>query len=417
MMDRAIKKRKWGLKRIFGLLLTGGIVFVTAYYFFYQDKSSKLNVRAEKIIISTVSKDSFQEFIPILGKVQPVTTVYLDAIEGGRVEKKFVEAGAWVKKGDKILQLSNTNLVLNLMQREAEYFTQVDNLQKSRLSLEQYRLNYTTLMTDLNYQLKTEKRLFNENTVLFKKNIISQQQYTSHKDKHEYLLEKKRLAEKNYEQETHFRQVQIEQLEASLRRMNSNLDIIREKQDNLTIRAPLDGQLTVLNVEMGESKTLGQRLGQINVMKELKVRAGIDEHYIARIEKGRVGTFEFAGKTSELKIGKIFPDVRGGQFQIDMKFLKKSPKGIRIGQTLHIKLALGDLTSAIIIPRGGFFQSTAGQWIYVLDGSGGFAIKRGIKLGRQNSDAFEVLEGLSPGEKVITSNYDNFENMDKLVLK
>jgi HlyD family secretion protein len=303
------------------------------------------------------------------------------------------------------------------MQREAEYFNQADNLQKSRLSLEQYRLNYTTLMTELNYQLKTEKRLYNENTALFKKKIISQQQYTTHKDKYEYLLEKKRLAKKNYDQETRFRQVQIGQLEASLKRMNSNLDIIREKLDNLTIRAPLDGQLTVLNAEMGESKKPGQRLGQINVMKELKVRAGIDEHYIARIENGKVGTFEFAGETSELKIYKIFPDVSEGQFKIDMKFVQKPPKGIRIGQTLHIRLALGDLTSAIIIPRGGFFQSTAGRWVYVLDGSGDFAIKRRIKLGRQNSDAFEVLEGLSPGEKVITSNYDNFENMDKLVLK
>jgi HlyD family secretion protein len=417
MMDRPIKKRKWGLKRIFGLLLIGCITFIAVYYFFYQDKSSRLNVRAEKIIISTVSEASFQEFIPILGNVQPVTTVYLDAIEGGRVEEKYVEAGAWVKKGDKILQLSNTNLVLNLMQREAEYFNQADNLQKSRLSLEQYRLNYTTLMTELNYQLKTEKRLYNENAALFRKKIISQQQYTTHKDKYEYLLEKKRLAKKNYDQETRFRQVQIGQLEASLKRMNSNLDIIREKLDNLTIRAPLDGQLTVLNAEMGESKKPGQRLGQINVMKELKVRAGIDEHYIARIENGKVGTFEFAGETSELKIYKIFPDVSEGQFKIDMKFVQKPPKGIRIGQTLHIRLALGDLTSAIIIPRGGFFQSTAGRWVYVLDGSGDFAIKRRIKLGRQNSDAFEVLEGLSPGEKVITSNYDNFENMDKLVLK
>ena len=191
MMDRPIKKKKWGLKRIFGLLIVGGIVFTTVYYFFYQDKSSKLNVHAEKIIISTVSKDSFQEFIPILGKVQPVTMVYLDAMEGGRVEKKFIEAGDWVKKGDKIIELSNTTLVLNLAQREAEYFNQKDILQKSRLSMEQYRLNNETLKADLEYQIKKEKRLFDENSELFDKRIISMQQYLTNKDKYEYLLEKK----------------------------------------------------------------------------------------------------------------------------------------------------------------------------------------------------------------------------------
>jgi HlyD family secretion protein len=326
MMDRAIKKKKWGLKRIFGLLLTFGIVFVTAYYFFYQDKSSKLNVRAEKIIISTASKDSFQEFIPILGKVQPVTMVYLDAMEGGRVEKKFMEAGDWVKKEDKIIELSNTTLVLNLAQREAEYFNQKDILQKSRLSMEQYRLNNETLMAELEYQIKKEKRLFDENSELFNKKIISRQKYLTNRDRYEYLLEKKRLSEKNYEQEIRLRKVNIEQAESSLKRMNSYIDIIRERLDKLTIRAPISGQLTVLNAEIGESKNPGQRLGEINVMKDLKVRAGIDEHYISRIEKGKMGSFEFASIESELEIEKIFPQVREGQFQVDMKFTAPPPK-------------------------------------------------------------------------------------------
>lgn len=417
MMDRPIKKKKWGLKRIFGLLMTGGIVFTAVYYFIYQDKSSKLNVNAEKIIISNVSKESFQEFIPILGKVQPVTMVYLDAMEGGRVEKKYIEAGDWVKKGDKIIELSNTTLVLNLAQREAEYFNQKDILQKSRLSMEQYRLNNETLMADLEYQIKKEKRLFDENSELFDKRIISRQQYLTNKDRYEYLLEKKRLSKKNYKQEIHLRKVNIEQAELSLKRMNSYIDIIRERLDKLTIRAPISGQLTVFNAEIGESKKPGQRLGEINVMKDLKVRAGIDEHYISRIEKGKMGSFEFASIESELEIEKIFPQVREGQFQVDMKFTAPLPNGIRIGQTLHIKLTLGALTTAIIIPKGGFFQSTAGQWIYVLDGSNDMAIKRKIKIGRQNTDSFEILEGLEPGEKVITSSYDNFEKIDKLIIK
>jgi HlyD family secretion protein len=416
-MDRKIEKRKWGLKRLSWMAAIALIAFIAAYYFLYQDSRSKLNVRAEKIIISTVSQEPFQEFIPVLGMVLPVTTVYLDAIEGGRVEKKFVEAGAWVKEGDKIIQLSNTNLVINLMQREAEYFTQVDNLQKARLSMEQYKLNYATQEADLDYQFKKEQREYDKNKSLFEKKTISEKEYVTCKDKYDYLAEKRILAERNFKQETHFREVQIEQLEASLKRMNSNLDIIKEKLDALTIKAPISGQLASLNAEIGESKTLGQRLGQINVMTELKVLAGIDEHYIARVKEGKLGTFEFTGDTSEIEINKIFPDVREGQFRVEMKFSKKPPEEIRIGQTLHIKLALGDLSTVKTIPRGGFYQSTAGQWVYVLDESGEFAIKRDIKLGRQNAEAFEVLAGLNPGEKVITSNYDNFEGMDKLILK
>ena len=416
-MDRQIKKRKWGLKRISGLAAIALIAFIVAYYFLYQDTSSKLNVRAEKIIISAVSEESFQEFIPVLGMVLPVTTAYLDAIEGGRVEKKYIEAGAWVKKGDKILLLSNTNLVINVMQREAEYFNQVDNLQKARLSMEQYKLNYATLEADLDYQFKKEQREYEKNKSLFAKKTISRKEYESCKDKYDYLAQKRILAEKNFKQENHFRKVQIEQLEASLKRIDSNLDIIKEKLDALTIKAPISGQLASLNAEIGQSKLLGQRLGQINVMTELKVLAGIDEHYIARVKEGKAGTFDFDGETSEVGVSKIFPDVREGQFRVEMKFSKKPPKDIRIGQTLHIKLALGDLSKAIIIPRGGFYQSTAGQWVYVLDESGEFAIKRDIKLGRKNAEAFEILAGLKTGEKVITSNYDNFEGMDKLILK
>jgi len=417
MMDRPIKKKKWVRKVFYGLVLIGGVVFLTGYHFLYQDNTSKLNVNTQKIIISTVSKDSFQEFIPALGKVETAEMVYLDAMEGGRVEKKFVEAGASVKKGDKLIKLSNTDLVLKLMQQEAEYFNQRDNLQKARLSMEQNRLDYTTLLNDLDYQIKTEKRLYDENRVLFEKKIISKTEYIKVKERYEYLIKKKQLATQNYKQETHFRQVQIEQQEASINRMGSNLDIIKEKLENLTIIAPIDGQLTVFDAEIGESKKMGERLGQINVMKNLLARVEIDEHYISRIEKGNIGTFEFAGETSKLKIQKIFPEVRENQFEVEMTFIDKPPEGVRIGQTLHIKLVLGDSESVVRIPRGGFYQSTAGQWVYVIDESGNFAVKRKTRLGRQNSDFFEVLEGLTPGEKIITSNYDSFENMDKLVLK
>ena len=416
-MDRVKEKKRFKLKHIISFLLIVGIAGGITYQLKFSDNASRLNVKTSKIIVSTVERAAFQEFIPVIGMVLPVTTVYLDAIEGGRVEKKFIEAGAWVKKGDPIIQLSNTNLVLNLMQREAEYFNQSDNLQKTKLSLEQYRLNYTTLMTDLDYQIKSEKRVYEQNSVLFNKKVIPEQQYVAAKDKYEYVLEKKRLAEKNYVQENKFRNIQIEQLVASLKRMNSNLDIIKDKFDALTIKAPIKGQLTTLNAEIGESKNLGQRLGQINVMTALKVKAGIDEHYISRVKVGKKGTFDFANKTEGVEVIKIFPDVREGQFQVELSFGKKLPEGIRIGQTVHIKLSLGELSEVIALPRGGFFQSTAGKWVYMLADNGAAAIKRDIRLGRQNADVFEVLSGLQPGDKVITSNYDNFENIDKLILK
>ncbi|MBW2061198.1 MAG: efflux RND transporter periplasmic adaptor subunit [Deltaproteobacteria bacterium] len=420
-MDRQIKKKWFGPKQISWLVFVVIIAIFAVYYFFYQDTSSKLNVRTEKIIISTITEEPFQEFIPVLGKVMPVTTVFLDAIEGGRVEKKFVEAGAWVKEGDKILHLSNTNLVINIMQREAEYVTQSDNLQKSRLSMEQKKLAHITLMAELDYQLQTKMRDYEQSEALFQKKVISRKKYADDKEIYEYLIRKKRLAEENFTQEINFRQVQIEQFEASLKRMSANLELIKEKLESLTIRAPISGQLTVLNAEIGESKALGQRLGQINVMDDLKIITGIDEHYIARVKEGNIGTFDLEGSTHEVthevNIVKILPDVREGQFVVELKFIKNPLSEIRIGQTLHIKLTLGELTKVITVPRGGFYQSTAGQWIYVLDSTGSFATKRSIRLGRKNADVFEVLEGLNPREKVITSNYDNFEDMDKLILK
>jgi len=416
-MDRVIKKKRFKLKYLIGLLIIGGAASGATYQIKFGDTSSRLNVKMEKIIISKVEKIAFREFIPVQGMVLPVTTVYLDAIEGGRVEKKYIEAGAWVKKGDPIIQLSNTNLVLNLMQREAEYFNQSDNLQKARLSLEQYKLNYVTLKTDLDYQIKAEKRILDQNTVLYNKKVIPKQQFIAARDKCEWLQEKRRLSEQNFIQETNFRKIQIEQLEASLKRMNSNLDIIKEKFEALTIKAPIKGQLTTLKAEIGESKALGQRIGQINVMTDLKVKAGIDEHYISRVKVGKKGTFEFANNTLGVEVNKIFPDVREGQFLVEMTFGKKLPEGIRIGQTLYIKLSLGELSEVIALPRGGFYQSTAGKWVYKLLENGAIAVKQPIRLGRQNADVFEVLSGLKPGDKVITSNYDNFEKMDKLVLK
>ncbi len=417
-MDRQIKKKRFTPKRIIGFGLGGLFFVVVIYNLVFGDRSSKLNVEIEKITISTVSMGPFVEFIPVTGTVLPIKTVYLDAIEGGRVEKKIIEAGTFVKEGDPILQLSNTNLLLDIMFREAEFFEQQNNLRNTRLEMERYRLALKQQMVEIDYQIKQLKRRYGRGTELRNRNLISQEEYDQLKDEYEYNIKRRDLALVTYEQDSVFRQVQIGQLEASIDRMQSNLGIVKKKLDNLVVKAPITGQLTSLNAEVGESKSPGQRLGQVDVLDGFKVRASPDEHYLARITLGLPARFDFAGGTYELITKKIFPEIRDGRFDIDLEFVGVEPKGIRRGQTVHIRLDLGDLDEAtVLLNRGGFWQKTGGQWVYLVDKSGEFATKRMIRLGRQNTQVYEVLAGLEPGEKVITSTYDSFGDIDKLILK
>ncbi|MCK4417206.1 MAG: HlyD family efflux transporter periplasmic adaptor subunit [Candidatus Latescibacteria bacterium] len=415
-MDRPIEKKRWTPKRIVGLSLIGVLIFITVYGLI-KSRGSKLNVAAERLTIVTVNKGPFQEFIPVVGSVLPIKTIYLDAVEGGRVEKLFVEAGSLIRKGDEILKLANTNLLLDIMYREAQLYEQSNNLRNTRLAMEQNRLALRRELVELDYQIQQQERTYDRNTELAKKDLVSQQEYEQAKDEYEYLLKRKDLALETQKQDSVFRRVQIEQLEASVKRMQTNLGLVKQKLENLVIRAPIGGQLTSLYAEIGESKSPGERLGQIDVLEGFKVRAAIDEHYIARIEIGRTGTFDLAGKSYKLMVKKIYPEVREGRFEVDMEFDGASPQGIRRGQTLHIRLELGELSEAVLLSRGGFYQKTGGQWVYVLDPSGAFATKRPIRLGRQNPQVFEVLEGLEPGERVITSTYDSFGDIDKLILK
>ncbi|MCH8125407.1 efflux transporter periplasmic adaptor subunit [candidate division KSB1 bacterium] len=417
-MDRQIKKKRFTPKRIIGFGLGGLFFVVVIYNLVFGDRSSKLNVEIEKITISTVSMGPFVEFIPVTGTVLPIKTVYLDAIEGGRVEKKIIEAGTFVKEGDPILQLSNTNLLLDIMFREAEFFEQQNNLRNTRLEMERYRLALKQQMVEIDYQIKQLKRRYGRGTELRNRNLISQEEYDQLKDEYEYNIKRRDLALVTYEQDSVFRKVQIGQLEASIDRMQSNLGIVKKKLDNLVVKAPITGQLTSLNAEVGESKSPGQRLGQVDVLDGFKVRASPDEHYLARITLGLPARFDFAGGTYELITKKIFPEIRDGRFDIDLEFVGVEPKGIRRGQTVHIRLDLGDLDEAtVLLNRGGFWQKTGGQWVYLVDKSGEFATKRMIRLGRQNTQVYEVLAGLEPGEKVITSTYDSFGDIDKLILK
>jgi len=415
-MDRILEKKKWPPKRIIIYGLTGIFAIIIIYNLLFGDTSSKLNVETEKITISTVSNGPFKEYIPITGNVIPIKTVYLDAIEGGRVEKLFLEAGTMVEKGDEILQLGNTNLLMDIMFREAEFFEQSNNLRNTRLAMQQNRLNLKSELIQLDYQQKMIERDFRRKKELLKENLISQLEFEQSQDEHEYNTKRRELAIESYKQDSLFRKIQISQLEASLARMQNNLALVKTKLENLTIRAPISGHLTSLNAEIGESKSRGERLGQVDVLEGFKVRAAVDEYHLSRIQRGLEGEFDFAGGTHKIIVDKIYPEIRDGRFDIDLIFTDSEPQGITRGLTSHIRLELGNLSEATLLPRGGFYQKTGGQWVFVLDESGDFAGKRDIRLGMQNPQMFEVLEGLKPGERVITSSYESFGDNDVLVL-
>ncbi len=415
-MDRTIEKKKWPPKKIISYSLGSIFIFIVIYNLLFGDTSSKLNVESEKLTISTVTKGPFKEYIPITGTIIPIRTVYLDAVEGGRVEKLFLEAGSMVEEGDEILQLGNTNLLMDIMFREAEFFEQSNNLRNTRLAMEQNRLNLKSQLIDLDYQIKIYRRNYIQKKKLSEENLISNLEFEQSRDEYEYTIERRELAIESYKQDSIFRKIQIQQLEVSLTRMQKNLALVKTKLDNLIIKAPISGHLTSLNAEIGESKTRGERLGQVDVLEGFKARAGVDEYHLSRINKGLTGEFDFAGSNYTLRADKIFPEIRDGRFDIDLVFTDREPDGIRRGQTLHIRLELGNLSQAILLPRGGFYQKTGGQWVYVLDKNGDRAHKKNIRLGMQNPQMFEVLEGLEPGEKVITSSYDSFGDNDVLVL-
>jgi HlyD family secretion protein len=404
-MDRKIKKNKFKAKRIAWMLLAAGFFAFCFHKFVFGDYSAKLNVKRERITIATVHQGVFQEYIPVIGAVIPKKTIFLDAAEGGRVEKRFVEAGAYVSKGQKILTLANTDMLLDIMNREAEFIQLNNDLRNAQLIMEQNELELRSQLLEIDYKIKQLKRKYQREKKLMDKKIIAAEQFEDTKTEYEYLRQKKELTQRTFDHDTRFRKHQIKQIEASLKRMDSNLKIAKQKLADLTLKAPDTGHLTSLSAEIGESKKQGERLGQIDILDGFKIRVPVDEHYLARINTGQHGEFTFNEKTYRLTISKIYPEVRDGRFEIDMRFEDVQPKGITRGQTLHIRLELGNLSTAVLLPRGGFYQNTGGQWIYLIDDRGEFAIKRKINLGRQNPVVFEVLAGLHPGERVITSSY------------
>lgn len=415
-MDRKIEKKKWPPKKIAAYSGTILMAIFIIYQLFFSDKSSRLNVDQERLVIYTVHNGEFQEFIPVIGTVIPIKTIYLDAIEGGTVEQIYLEAGSFVNQGDPIMKLTNTKLLLDIMYREAELFQQSNNLRNTRLAMEQNALIIKAQLMDLEFEIKKTFRDYNNQKSLVDQNLIAVQEFETTKDEYEYLNDKLALTLQSYHQDSVFREIQMEQLEASLVRMENNLEIVKQDMGNLIIKAPVSGQLTSRNAEIGESKTRGERLGQIDVLDGFKLLIAVDEYYISRISIGQKGTFTFAGKKHELRVGKVYPEVLNGRFEVDMEFISEEPEGIRRGQSQHIRLELGDPGEGLLLARGGFFQKTGGQWVYLMDESGEFAVKQPIRLGRQNTEVFEVLEGLNPGDRVITSSYDSYGDVDKLLI-
>lgn len=416
-MDRVIEKKKWSSKK---LLTIGGVVALVALlagsYYFTQG-ASRLNVDPERITISEITKGVFQETIPVNGIVLPVTTIYLDATEGGRVEEKYVEDGAMMTKGQPILRLSNTDLELSLSNQETQVFNVLTQMQISKNNADQNTITRLNQMAEVDNALKEAERLYKVNERLYNQKAIGKQEYQSSQNLYDYQVRRKALTVDILNKDSVSNRQQLSQMQQSFERMQNALQLMRKKVGDLIVRAPVDGQLTSLDAEIGQSKNKGERLGQLDVMSGYKIRVDVDEHYISRIFTGLRGTFSFAGKEYGLVIKKIYTQVTAGRFQVDMEFEKEVPQGIRRGQTLQIRLALSDQKQAILLPKGGFYQKTGGNWVYKLNEAGNMAYKVDVKLGMQSPDTYEVLEGLQPGDKVITSSYENFGENVELLLK
>jgi HlyD family secretion protein len=416
-MDRVIEKKGWGKKKI--MLVTGivalvGLVFASWYF---TSGKSRLNVNTDRITISEIKQSAFQEFIPVNGVILPMTTIYLDALEGGRVEEKFVDDGAVMKKDQPILRLSNTDLELSLVNQETSVFNLLTQMQISRNAAQQNTIGKLNQLTDVDNSLKEAERIYKLDKKLFEQKVIGSQEFKQAENNYNYQLQKKKLADEVLKKDTVSTRQEQEQARQSYDRTQNALQVMRKKVGDLIVRAPVDGQLTSLDAEIGQSKNKGERLGQIDVMGGFKVRVDVDEHYISRIFIGLMGEASVAGKNYKLIIKKVFTQVTNGRFQVDMEFKDSIPQGIRRGQTLQIRLALSDEMQAIILPKGGFYQQTGGNWIFKVSEDGKTAYRVDIQLGLQSPDYYQVLQGLKPGDKVITSSYENYGTMQELVLK
>lgn len=416
-MDTIIEKKKGLKKKHIPFVIGGAILLIAIGWLIFGNHASKLNIEKQKVSVQSVTKGQFNDYVRISGQVQPINTIQLSAIEGGMVAEKLIEEGSEVHKGDIVIQLTNPMLSLNILDSEAQLAEKQNFLRNTQVAMEQEKLNLKKEKLQLDMDVERKKRKFLQYKQLYSENLTSKEEFIQAKEDYDYAVDGRNLVVERQKQDSLYRGIQIHQMEESLSNIRRNLTLVRQRVDNLNVKAPVDGQLGLLDVEIGQTVATGGRIGQISVLSDFKVEALIDEHYIDRVRTGLDATFERQDKNFALRVRKVYPEVREKQFKTDFIFEGERPDNIRAGQTYYINLQLGQPVDAILIPRGAFYQATGGQWIFVVTPDGSRAIKRKITIGRQNPNFYEVTSGLEPGEKVITSSYDTYGDVEELILK
>lgn len=415
-MDRIIDPKPARRRKLY-LWGGGAVVLLTVMVLMANGLGrSRTRVEADRITVGVVEKGMFKEFIPVTGTVQPIKTVFLDALQGGTVQAVFAEDGHPIEVGTPILRLGNQQFQMDAINREAQLLDQQNNLRNTRLNMDQQTNTWKQQLVQLDYDLKQIERTWRLNEGLIAKGLVAQQEHDRSREEYQLAIERRKLLLSNIRNDSLFRRTQEGQIASSLELIHNNLDFLHRTVESLTVQAPITGHLSGLRAEIGQTIAQGARIAQIDVLDALKVRARVGEHYVARIYEELEGTFTFGGKEFRLQVGKIFPEVNNGEFEVDLLFVGDPPEAVKRGQSLQIKLQLSEDMQAVILPRGPFFQDTGGQWVYVIDAEGK-ATKRDVKLGRQNPDMYEVLEGLAPGDRVVTSRYVAFNNADELIIQ
>lgn len=416
-MDIQLEKKK-GLKpKHYGYIALGVLLLFVAYQLIFTTSVSTFRTEKDKLSIADVTQGKFDDYITINGNVAPISTIYMDAYEGGRVTEKLIEEGAMVKKDDIILKLDNINLYEQILQSESGLALKQNDLRQTKLTFDSRQVEGRKSLATSSTELQRLKRNFEQNQALFEEELISKEEYQLSKENYELSQKQYEIVKVQTENDNELRETSLPVLETDLNRMQKTLGMVYQRLDHLNVRAPADGQLGFLDAEIGQNISQGQRIGQLNILTDYKIEADIDEHYIDRVQRDLVAVLERNGTEYPLRLRKVYPEVRNGRFRVDLVFTEAKPETIRTGQSYNIKLQLGESSDALLLPKGSFFQSTGGQWIFVVGPDGGEAIKRPIRIGKQNSRYYEVLEGLDAGEKVITSNYDSFGEAERIVLK
>ena len=416
-MDIQLEKKKGIQKKHIPYIAGGAVVILLLIWIIFGNHASTLRVDAASLNIADVTFGKFNDYIRLNGQVQPISVVQLSPEEGGIVQEKVVEEGAHVKKGDVILRLSNSNLDLQILNAESELAEKQNLLRNTQVTMQQDKLNNETEKVQLDIDTRRKQRTYLQYERLYKERLISREEYLQAKEDYEVAQKKHGLITERLVQDSIYRNIQMDQMEDNLQNMRKNVLLIRERKDKLEVRATIDGELGLLDAELGQNITAGQMVGQINDLSDFKIEAMIDEHYIDRVTNGLPATFERQETTFNLKVRKVYPEVREGRFRTDFVFEGKRPDNIRSGQTYYIDLQLGEPTESVLIPKGTFFQVTGGNWIFVVDKEGKKAYRRQIRIGRQNPQYYEVLEGLEIGERVIVSGYESYKDNEVLILK